>query len=117
MNFCHFTSVSVNDDKVKYINIVGHFISQYYRMIRSVGLNLVNNVRILITKMTLRYNQKLWIDKNQENGVSLGYHTPTTAKGRRKDTPCTRLPQMKAKHKFRKSPSHWMNWPVKDPDA
>ena len=62
-----------------------------------------------------RYNQKLWIGKIRHAAYPWGNHTPRTARSRRKDTPCTRLPQMILKEKFRKSHSPWMNLPGREP--
>jgi WD40 repeat protein len=51
--------------------------------------------------------------KVSEMAYPWGHDTPTTARSRRKDTPCTRLPQKKDKDKFQKSRSHWTNSPEK----
>jgi len=61
------------------------------------------------------YNQKLWIAKTRKVAYPWGNHTPSTARSRRKDTPCTSLPQVRPKSKLQRSRNRWMNWPGREP--
>jgi len=60
--------------------------------------------------LIMRYNRKLWIDSGERRRI-LGLDKPTqSARGRRKDTPCSRLPQVTTRGQRQNCRSRWTSW-------
>ena len=60
----------------------------------------------------VRYDQKLWIDREKEAAHPWGEHKPNSGgRSRGKDTPCSSLLPTTRRPKLRRSCYRWTNWP------